>query len=84
MRALRIAGIALAFYLVFSLSQQATIAREGQTLPGIEWAIAVLTVFFLLGAFVTERTQGPEMEFRKDGLWGLAVGGAAIVVSRLV
>jgi peptidoglycan/LPS O-acetylase OafA/YrhL len=82
LRLLRIAGIAAGFWVVFNLSQQATLARQGAAVPGISWAIGVLSLFFLIGAIVTERSQGPEANGRKDLLWGLAAGGIAIVVSR--
>jgi len=81
-RLARIVGIAVAFVVVFTLSQRATIARYGESAPGVVWAIGALTVFFLLGAFVTERSQGPDADVRKDLLWGLAGGGLLIVVSR--
>jgi hypothetical protein len=82
-RALRIAGFALGFAFVFTLSQRATLARYGETLPGISWAIGALSAFFLIGAWATERTQGAEANARKDLLWGLGAGGIIIVLSRL-
>jgi hypothetical protein len=83
-RPIRIVAIAVAFFAAFNLSQSVTAARSGgQTTPGIGAAIAVLTVFFVVNAFVTERTQGPELDRRKDLLWGLATGGLGILVHRL-
>jgi hypothetical protein len=83
-RPLRIVAIAVAFFLAFSLSQAITKARSaGEAAPGIGAAIAVLTLFFTINAFVTERTQGPELNVRKDLLWGLASGGIGILVHRL-
>jgi hypothetical protein len=81
LRLLRIAAIAIAFALVFTASQQATLARYGETTPGLRWAIGVLTVLFLAGAWATERTHGPDANVRKDMLWGLAAGGVGILVN---
>jgi len=83
LRALRIAAIAVAFFVAFELSQAATLAREGTTIPGIHWGIGALALLFLVSALVTERTQGPEANVRKDLMWGLASGGIAIVLERL-
>jgi len=83
-RLVRIVGIAVAFFVAFNVSQAATAARNaGQTVPGMGIAIGALSVFFLIGAIVTEQTQGEEMNPRKDLLWGLSSGGLAIVASRL-
>jgi hypothetical protein len=83
-RPLRIAGIAIAFFAAFNFSQSVTAARSGgATAPGIVPAIAALTLFFTINAFVSERTQGPETDRRKDLLWGLATGGIGIIVQRL-
>ena len=84
-RLLRIVGIAAAFFLAFTMSQAATAARNaGQTVPGIHFAIGALAVFFLVGAYATERTQGPELDVRKDLLWGLGAGGLTIFAHRLL
>jgi hypothetical protein len=83
-RLARIAGIALGFFVIFSLSQQATALRHhGQTAPGLSWAIGILSLLFLVGAFASERTYGAEENPRKDLLWGLGSGGIAIVLERL-
>jgi amino acid transporter len=82
-RALRIVGIALAFVIVFTISQQATLARNGETVPGTLWAIGALSVFFLVGAFATESSQGPEANVRKDLLWGLGLGGILTIAVHL-
>ena len=79
-RALRIVGIALAFVVAFTISQHATLTRSGETVPGILWAIGALSVFFLVGAFATESSQGPEANVRKDLLWGLGLGGVLTIV----
>ena len=82
LRLLRIAAIAVAFFVVFTLSQHATRARQGTTVPGISWAIGVISLIFLVSAIAAERTQSPAQNGRKDLLWGLATGGIAIVLSR--
>ncbi len=82
-RLLRIAGIALALALVFTLSQRATLARSGETVPGMLWALGALSVFFLVAAFANESSQGPEANVRKDLLWGLGLGGVLAIVSRV-
>ena len=74
LRLLRAVGVALALIALYTLSQRAMLAREGQTTPGTEIAMGVLSVFFLLGAWANERTYGPEANVRKDVLWGLGVG----------
>ena len=84
LRPIRIVAIAVAFFVVFTYSQAVTAARSGgETAPGIAAAIAVLTLFFTIGALAIERTQGPEANLRKDLLWGLASGGVGILVQRL-
>ena len=83
LRLLRIVGIAFAFVTVFTISQRATMARYGETVPGTLWAIGALSVFFLVGAFATESSQGPEADVRKDLLWGLGLGGIASIVVRI-
>jgi len=85
LRLLRIVGFAAGFFVAFTASQAATAARNGgETVPGIAYAIGALSLFFLVGAYATERTQGPEQNVRKDMLWGLGSGGIAIVASRLL
>lgn len=83
-RPIRIVAIAIAFFVAFNFSQSLTAARSGgETAPGVAAAVAVLTFFFTINAWVTERTQGPELNVRKDLLWGLASGGLGILVHRL-
>jgi hypothetical protein len=83
-RLARIAAIAVGFFLIFTLSQQATAARHGgETVPGLSWAIGILSFFFLVGAFVNERFQVSTDTLRNDLLWGLGSGGIAIVLERL-
>lgn len=84
-RLLRILAIAVGFFVAFNVSQAATAARNaGETVPGLGIAIGALSVFFLIGAFATEKTQGPESNVQKDLLWGLGSGGFAIVAARIV
>ena len=83
LRLARIVGIALAFAIGFTISQRATIARSGETVPGVLWAVGALCVFFLVGAMATEASQGPEADVRKDVLWGLGLGGILGIVLRL-
>jgi hypothetical protein len=83
LRLARIAGIASAFAVAFSMSQRATLARTGQTVPGILWAVGALCVFFLIGAVATEATQPADADVRKDLLWGLGLGGLLGIVLRL-
>jgi hypothetical protein len=83
LRLARIVGIALAFAIGFTFSQRATIARSGETVPGVLWAVGALCVFFLVGAIATEASQGPEADVRKDVLWGLGLGGILGIVVRL-
>ena len=85
LRLLRIVAFAAGFFAAFTASQAATAARNGgETVPGIHFAIGALSLFFLVGAYATERTQGPELNVRKDMLWGLGSGGIAIIASRLL
>jgi len=84
LRLARIAGIAFALVVVFTLSQRATIAKTGESVPGTLWALGALCVFFLVGALATEASQGPEADVRKDLLWGLGFGGIVSIVLRLV
>jgi hypothetical protein len=83
LRLARIVGIALAFAIGFTISQRTTIARSGETVPGVLWAVGALCVFFLVGAMATEASQGPEADVRKDVLWGLGLGGILGIVLRL-
>lgn len=85
LRLLRIVGIAAGFFAAFTASQAATAARNaGEAVPGIHFAIGALGFFFLVGAFATEQTQGPEQNVRKDLLWGLGSGSMAILFHRVL
>lgn len=81
LRLLRIAAVALVLAAAVSYSQQLTLEREGQTAPGIGWALGVLSLVFLVRAAVTERMRGPEASLEKDLLWGLGLGGVAATIS---
>jgi hypothetical protein len=85
LRLLRIVAFAAGFFGAFTVSQAATAARNGgETAPGIHFAIGALSLFFLVGAYANERSQGPEQNVRKDMLWGLGAGGLAIITHRLL
>jgi hypothetical protein len=85
LRVLRILAFAVGFFVAFNVSQAETAARSaGETVPGIRYAIGALSLFFLVGAWAVEQTQGPELNVRKDMLWGLGSGGMAIVAHRLL
>ncbi len=83
LRIIRITAIALGFACVFALSRYTTFVRGGEDLPGISWALGVLSVIFAASAVVSERTRGPEANVAKDVLWGLAAGGIVTILARL-
>jgi hypothetical protein len=83
LRLLRVAVVGAGISTLFALSRQATLARGEEELPGMVWAIGLLTAIFLVSAVINERRRGPEANLQKDGLWGLAVGGLFTVLSRL-
>lgn len=83
LRLIRIAAIALGFACLFALSRYATLSRGSEDLPGISWALGVLSVIFTASAIVAERLRGPEANLAKDVLWGLAAGGIITTLSRL-
>jgi hypothetical protein len=82
LRFLRIIAIALGFAFLFALSRYATLERGGEDLPGISWALAVLSAIFTVSAIISERSRGPEANLQKDFLWGLAAGGIITIISR--
>jgi hypothetical protein len=82
-RALRIAAVTAVLPLLFAVSQRVSEARGTPPVPGINWALGVLSLIFLVRAAVTERFRGPEMTAQKDVLWGVAAGGIVTIVSRL-
>ncbi len=81
-RFLRIAAVATIFPLLFAASRQATLARGGETPPGISVALGVLSAIFLLSALFSERLRGPEAHAQNDVLWGLGIGGIITILSR--
>jgi hypothetical protein len=83
LRLLRIIAIALGFAFLFALSRYATLSRGGEDLPGISWALGVLSALFTISALVSERTRGPEAGLQKDFLWGLAAGCIITIIARL-
>jgi len=83
LRLIRIVAIALGFACLFALSRYFTAVRGGEDLPGVSWALAVLSALFTASAAVSERIRGPEAAVHKDVLWGLALGGIISVIARL-
>ena len=75
-RAARIAIVAIGLPLLARLSQRVGEASGNPPVDGMQWALAVLAVLFLLRALATELTRGPEATRIKDLQWGLAVGCA--------
>ena len=80
LRLLRIIAIALGFAFLFAVSRYATLERGGEDLPGISWALGVLSAIFTVSAIFSERTRGPEASLQKDFLWGLAAGGIITII----
>lgn len=81
LRLIRVAVIALGFACLFALSRYFTAVRGGEDLPGVSWALGVLSAIFTASAAVSERARGADLH--KDVLWGLAVGCIITVISRL-
>lgn len=81
LRLVRIAVIAAAVAGAFGWSQAETLARTGESVPGVHWALGILSVVFLLSAVATERTRPETPALRKDLLWGLAGGGIATILT---
>lgn len=82
LRLLRVAVIAVALRALFDLSQRVSAASGHERVAGIEWALGALSVLFFLRALATEYSHGPEANFQKDLLWGLAAGGVLAILSR--
>jgi len=80
----RIAAVASLITFLFVESQRITVAREGQTAPGMAMALAAVSCLLLIRAAVTEWTDGPARPLEKDVLWGLGLGGVGALISRLV
>jgi hypothetical protein len=83
LRALRIAAVTVVLPLLFTVSQRLSEARGHEPVPGINWALGVVSAIFLVRAAVTERFRGPEANLQKDLLWGVAAGAIAAVICRL-
>ncbi len=83
LRVLRIAAVTVVLPLLFAVSQRVSAARGNPPVPGINWALGVLSIIFLVRAVVTERFRGPEMNLQKDVLWGVGLGGVVTILSRL-
>jgi hypothetical protein len=83
-RPVRIAGVAMLITFLFVQSQRITLAREGETVPGLAMALGAVSVLLLIRASVTEWTDGPARGFEKDILWGLGVGAVGAMISLLV
>jgi len=81
LRLIRIAAIATALTVGFAKSQAATLARSGETVPGARWALAAVSLIFLVSAVVTERTRRDTPNLQKDLLWGLGCGGIAAAIA---
>ncbi len=82
LRALRIAALTIALPLLFRLSQRVSEASGNESVPGINWALGVVAILFLVRAAVTEWSGGPEGNLQKDLLWGAGLGAIATIVSR--
>jgi hypothetical protein len=83
LRPLRIAAIAIVLPVAFSISQRVATAGGKEPVEGLEWAFGALTILFFLRALATEYSAGPEVNGQKDLQWGLAIGGALTIVSRV-
>ena len=82
-RLLRIAAVAIALPVAFSISQAISTSGGHEPVVGLEWAIGALSLLFFLRALATEYSRGPEANAQKDLQWGLAAGGVLTIVSRL-
>lgn len=82
LRALRIAACTVVLPLLFTLSQRISEARGNEPVPGINWALGVVSALFLVRAVVTERFRGSEANVQKDLFWGVAIGGIVTIISR--
>jgi hypothetical protein len=82
-RIFRVGVIALALSSLFAWSQRTTLERSGESVPGLWWAVGVLSLLFLVSAFATERTSRFESALQKDLLWGLGTGGILALLNHL-
>ena len=81
-RALRIGAFAVGLPALFALSQRVAAARGQAPLPGLSWALGVVSALFLVRAAVAEWGRGPEANLQKDLLWGLGAGAILTIVLR--
>ncbi len=82
LRALRIAVIAIALPTLFAISQSVSEARGNEPVPGLSWALGVISGLFLVRAIVSERSLAGEEALQKDLLWGVAAGGFLTILMR--
>jgi len=68
---------------LFELSRRAGLARGHEEVPGLNGAIGVLMVIFFVRAAATEYVRGSADDLKKDLLWGLTLGTAATLLSRM-
>ncbi len=83
-RLLRITALAVVLPVLFEISQRVSAARGVEPVPGISWALGVVSVLFLARAVASESSLGPEANLQKDILWGLTAGGIGTIVWRLL
>jgi hypothetical protein len=81
-RFLRIATLAIVVPVLFTWSQRVSEARGNEPVPGLSWALGVVSVLFLVRAAVTEWGRGPEDNLQKDLLWGVTAGAIITIISR--
>jgi hypothetical protein len=82
LRLLRISGFAATLVYLFHVSHRASIARGNEDVPGMLWAIGVLSVLFLIRAFLSEVMPDGPRTVQRDLLWGLTTGGFATILFR--
>jgi len=82
LRALRVVGFAATLTYLFQVSHEASIARGNEDLPGMLWAVGVLSILFLIRAFLSEVMPDGPNSLQRDLLWGLGTGGFATILLR--
>jgi hypothetical protein len=82
LRSLRVVGFAATLTYLFQVSRQAGIARGNEDLPGMLWAVGVLSTLFLIRAFLSEVMPDGPSTLQRDLLWGLGAGGLATILLR--
>jgi hypothetical protein len=82
LRILRITAFATTLAYLFHRSHQASVVRGDEDVPGMLWAVGVLSALFLIRAFLSEvMPDGPRI-VQRDLLWGLSLGGIATILFR--